>query len=894
MANNNNGYIGVAGQHKPITKRYIGIGNGWKEEDFKFIGYNGYWRLIYTKNPINMSAPFYIRYLDGYSLELENSITLTGFNFRDYQLVSPKVGGYFDIVKNASDLFENFTNGTYVGTPQIGALLQGRKCMSIQTALDYFELPSDLDAIGVFGSTGNKDYNLSQHFYIPTMPTGTNVIPLLSFGNNTNGMEVVVSSDGRLQQKIWISDTLYLIETAINLITTGWNSYVLTKVSGVTNIYLKGGLSIRATSTQTMVSPNAGVFIRVGSSFKYLNTTSLPQAFSINRTATRYTLSNSNKTITTVSTGNGTARSNNTISPNTGKYYFETLINTLSTGVIWVGLGDISLDQTVAIGIAGWSISSNSRTFNKQTGGGTVWGSGTRTFTTGDIIGCVYDSNAGTAIFYKNNVLLGTSTSAITGTVEFMVAGDINTVSTMRIKNTEWSYSTPIAGAVEMPTNVTYSGLTYYSTAGTGHSYIYQTSTLLSNENIDKLLNRANPVVIIKNKESLVETIIPEQWMLTVNDTVIVCTIPNTVIFGQYDLFIRYFSGLESFRFPISIKPVNIQDVSFVDDYSDKYTLSNNYYVLDKAWGGSNGGVVKENVFIRDGELILRGNGDRYTGTVQGKDRIGNPKFHTQVGDPKLGLPWTNRVGGCIVFNKRTGFGSYEIDTIIPNKLGCAYALWTFFYNEIYPSDPRYNDFLIEGLHQQGTIDDGYYLTRNHEIDIEFPSHLDGGTLSNPSLSNFKANTWRGELQNWDVPTTDPTYYEEYRDNLTPVGFNIADGQYHKLRYDWYPDRVEFYIDGILKRTNINTSKGDTIPDIPGFFTFGIWFPSSPLAAKPWLTNPTKAWGGGVIDSDGGMKADFESVEMRVRKFKFTPYNQYQGLERRVGETYPFGGYNKK
>jgi hypothetical protein len=34
---------------------------------------------------------------------------------------------------------------------------------------------------------------------------------------------------------------------------------------------------------------------------------------------------------------------------------------------------------------------------------------------------------------------------------------------------------------------------------------------------------------------------------------------------------------------------------------------------------------------------------------------------------------------------------------------------------------------------------------------------------------------------------TDP--WEEYRDNLTPVGFNIADGQYHKLRYDWYPDR---------------------------------------------------------------------------------------------------------
>ena len=236
MANNNNGYIGVGGEHKPISKRYIGIGANWKEQDFKFIGENGYWRLIYTKNPIDMSAPFYVRYLDGYSLELENSLTLTGANFRDYQLVSPKVGGYFEIIKKASDLFENFTNGTYVGNPQIGALLGGKQCMAIETGLDYFQLPSDLDAIGVFGSTGNKDYSLSQHFYTPSLPIGTDVIPLLSYGNRTNGMEMVVSSDSRLQQKIWNNDVLYLIQTPINLVTTGWNSYVITKVSGLTKI----------------------------------------------------------------------------------------------------------------------------------------------------------------------------------------------------------------------------------------------------------------------------------------------------------------------------------------------------------------------------------------------------------------------------------------------------------------------------------------------------------------------------------------------------------------------------------------------------------------------------------------------------------------------------------
>ncbi len=894
MANNNNGYVGVDGTFKNISKRYVGVGNTWKEEGFKFVGENGYWRLVYTQNPINISTDFYVRYLEGYSLEKENSLIVFGANLKDYQLVSPKTGGYFEIEKNAADLFENFANGSFSGTPNVGQLLGGKKCMGITTASDYFQFPTDLDAVGVFGSTGTKDYNISNHFYLPSLPLSGDVIPIISFGNRTNGMEIVISSDGRLQQKIWSADQLYLIQTPNNLISSGWTSFLITKLSGTTNVYLKGSITSVVTSTQGMVSPLASTPIKVGSSFKYTTTTAVPQAFSTSRTATRYTLSNSNRTITTNATGSGTARSNNKISPNTGKYYFETKIDSLPAGVIWVGLGDVALNQTTAVGIAGWSISSNSRTFNKQTGGGTTWGSGARTFTTGDTIGCVYDSGAGSATWYKNNTLFGTSTNAITGDVEFMVAGDINSASTIRIKSTEWIYSPPISGSVEMPATVTYSGLINYSVAGTGYRYCYQSGIVLNDLNKTKLLDRSNPVIVLKNKTTLVETVIPEQWMLTVANDKIIVTIPNTVNYGNYELFVRYFGSIDSYKFPISIKEVNTQTTEFVDNFDDVNTLKNNYYILNKAWGGANGGVVSDNVFLRDGEMIIKANGDKYTGSTQGRDRLGNLKFHTQIGDPQIGLPWTNRVGGCAVFNKRTGFGSYEIDTLIPNQLGCAYAIWTFFYNEIYPSDPRYNDFLIEGLHQQGTLDDGYYLTRNHEIDIEFPSHLDGGTLSNPSLSNMKCNTWRGELQNWDVPTTDPTYYEEYRDNLTPVGFNIADGNYHKLRYDWYPDRVEFYIDGVLKRTNVNTVKGDTIPDIPGFFTFGIWFPSSPLAAKPWLTNPTKAWGGGVIDVDGGMKADFDSIEMKIKSFRFTPFSSYLSQQRNLGETYPFGGYNKK
>ena len=348
---NNNGYIGVGDEYKAINKRFVGVGDEWKNQSFKFVGQNGYWRLIYTGNPIDLDAEFYVRYLEGYTLEKENSLTIFGGNLKDFQLISPKIGAYYELEKNAQDLFENFTNGSFSGSPVIG-LLGGKKCMGIQTSSDYFQFPSDLDARGIVGIDGMKDYNISNWFFIPSIPTGDDVIPIISFGDRTNGMEIIVSSDRRLKQIIWVGDKDYTIQTPINKINIGWNSFVIAKVSGTTGIYLSGSTTPEVTSTQTMVIPNINVPIKVGTSFKYTTTSALPQAFSTSRTATIYTLSNSNRTITTVAGGEGTARSNNTILPSTGKYYFEAKIDTL-VGVGWVGIGDVSLSQTTAIGIAG-------------------------------------------------------------------------------------------------------------------------------------------------------------------------------------------------------------------------------------------------------------------------------------------------------------------------------------------------------------------------------------------------------------------------------------------------------------------------------------------------------------------------------------------------------------
>ena len=711
-------YIGVNGTHKKVLKKHISVDSTWKPQKHSWVGKNGYWILSHSDTPIDYTKNFSIRRLEGYTMEPENVNVMRGDGIKDYQYPSPRVGSYYELQKNLSDIFENFGNGTTIGATI--ATVSNQNSLLFNTTTGYFKPNSDWTANGFFGNDGmSKNFVLGMHFYINELPAVDSLLPIFSTGGAEAGYIIGVNSNGKIEQQVWKSNVKE-VNTSVNAFSLGWNSMVIQRINGV--------ITLHTLNETTNISANI--------------------------------------------------------------------------------MGQPLTDE----------------------------------------------------------LFFGAS----------------------------WKYltATPINPEIS-PTGIFYSNKTYYSQSGSAIKNLYISSTPVDNINIQKLLTRQDPVVVFKNLDTLTETIVPTEWVNAVKNDQVVYTLPTNFTLGSYENFIRFHTGEESNKFPVKVIATQKRVTYFLDDYSDNNTLKDNYYLLNRQWGGANGGVVAENVFIRDGELILRAHGDLYTGDIQGVDRDGNPKFHTHVNDPKLGQPWTNRVGACVVFKEKTGYGSYEIEAFIPNKLGVCYAMWTFFYNEIYPNDPRWDDFIADGLHQQGTQEDGYYVTRNHEIDIELPSHLDGGVYSQPSLSNMKCNTWRGELQNWDVPPTDPTYWEEYRDNLTPIGFNIADGNYHKLRFDWHNDRVEFYIDGVLKRINTNTAKGNTIPNIPGHFTFGLWFPSSPMLAKPWLVRPERAWAGGVIDPvDGGMKADFDVVEMKVKKFTFTPFNEPG--ENVTGETYAFGGYRIK
>lgn len=413
----------------------------------------------------------------------------------------------------------------------------------------------------------------------------------------------------------------------------------------------------------------------------------------------------------------------------------------------------------------------------------------------------------------------------------------------------------------------------------------YFTPRYAEKSQINRYITKPTIEVILENDTT--SYVIPEEWFTVLRNDKIGFTIPPTTPIGEFKIRVESLNYVSN-TLPLIITSPTSLTQTFTTNFDTIKDIRDNFYILHRQWGGANGGVVKENVVHTPGLVKLFGNGDLYEGTIQGVTRDGAPKFHTHPDDPQLGQPWTNRVGACLVFKEKTGFGSYRVTATIPTKLGMCSAFWTFFYNEIYPGDPRWEEFLSEGLHQQGNLEDGFFMTRNHEIDIEFPSHLDGGILAEPSFNNMKCNTWVGELQNWDVPPTDPTYWEEYRDNLTPTGINMYAQQEHEFRFDWYPDRVEFYIDGVLKRTNT----GNTVPNIAGHFTFGVWFPSAPLLAKPWLVRPDRAWAGGTVDTDGGRKAMFDRVSMNVSNFTFIPFDT-TGL-RVKGETYPFGGYRIK
>ncbi len=246
-----------------------------------------------------------------------------------------------------------------------------------------------------------------------------------------------------------------------------------------------------------------------------------------------------------------------------------------------------------------------------------------------------------------------------------------------------------------------------------------------------------------------------------------------------------------------AIPPFRITAEEKTDGFSDDFTSakldSSKWLTAEKNWGGTveadgktvdyNGGVISENVEVRDGNLILTGLGNQYEGELHGINRDG-----TEREDGK-------RCGGAIATKEYYASGSYEIRAKIAPVLGCCSAMWTFEYEEDYNGDTL--------------------QITNHEIDIEFPGRDENDDFS---LSHVLCTTWVTE--------------EDYKTKSVPCG-NQADGNFHTYRFDWHTGsdaetpRVEYYFDDELIHTAY-----EYIPTNESRFWLGLWFP------KYWAGTP--------------------------------------------------------
>ncbi|WPV66576.1 hypothetical protein [Chitinophaga sp. LS1] len=364
-----------------------------------------------------------------------------------------------------------------------------------------------------------------------------------------------------------------------------------------------------------------------------------------------------------------------------------------------------------------------------------------------------------------------------------------------------------------------------------------------------------------------------------------------------------------------------------------------NHYALSKNLdGGADGGVVPKNIYFKDGLLVLEAHGDWYDGLLHGVDTDGAAKKHTESGDPLIGEYWNTRVGAAVTTQRYCGYGRYIVEAKLPKQFGVSPFFRLYHHASAKLQDPFYDQCIASGLHQQGNYfeGDGYFVKVKNEWSLELPSNNavwsfytvnamltasyinpyagmkvivqydtdeNNGTyqlntpaapnqlsswtkfsdemqfLKQPRRDQLKITNARGELgEGVGFTQTPDNQQEEFLEMRASAGKDIWDDAFHEFRIDWYANRVEYYIDGVLIQNN-----PFYVPDIAGRFSFGLSFPSKPSSLSPWLPDPEQLSAG---------VAAWHHQAMTVRRVAFTPFTDAVagGTNRLLGETAPYLG----
>ncbi|MGY6650237.1 hypothetical protein [Wenyingzhuangia sp. IMCC45574] len=358
-------------------------------------------------------------------------------------------------------------------------------------------------------------------------------------------------------------------------------------------------------------------------------------------------------------------------------------------------------------------------------------------------------------------------------------------------------------------------------------------------------------------------------------------------------------------------------------------------------WGGYNGGTNGELIYFDETEkcVVLEQHGDEHplNGEIKGvakpaKDSsfngYGIPSQYTGPNDPNVGADRTTRVGSILITKKYCEYGRMNVNMKIPTEMrGLSPALWFFHYMELYPSDPRWDEWIAKGGQPYSGGDP--YMVINNEIDMELPSHVCMGVFASwdelenayfdpdaiddqyrvgvqdpssadkygtfllidtnnpnsfsswvkessfvqdrnePLFNACKFNNWIGEKSSGNGWAYDQTSYggEQYLAYLTKLAHRYNDNQYHEWGIAWYPDRTELYVDNVLIRTN-----RAFVPFNIMKYTFGGWFPTFKEAKiEEFYNNGTDMYNSG-LGSWAGINADFDVAHIRINKIDWTPF----------------------
>ena len=236
------------------------------------------------------------------------------------------------------------------------------------------------------------------------------------------------------------------------------------------------------------------------------------------------------------------------------------------------------------------------------------------------------------------------------------------------------------------------------------------------------------------------------------------------------------------------IEKNTIADRDLFDDFSHALLDKCKWIVVQNNWGGQvdgedyNGGVVKDNVAVKDSRLHLQALGNHYSGPVRGIDSKDKRRSHGR------------RTGAAIMTAQRYLGGRFEARVKIAAEFGVCSAMWTYI-NIAPPGED----------------------VVNHEIDIEFPgrAHIDAP----PSFDHVALTNWIGLK-----PGQSTTVFRKLKKSA---------GEFQVLRFDWYPagqntpGKIDYYIDDELIYTS-----NKNIPSTPAPLWLGVWFP------KDWAGIP--------------------------------------------------------